>query len=112
MFFMRFVSADCDKVAIENPIGVMSTVYEKPQQIIQPWMFGDAAEKKTALWLKNLPKLVPTNIVEPPKRIRFKIGKSMPAWYAEAWNLPKDERAKLRSKTFPGIARAMAEQWG
>ena len=90
----------------------MSSAYGKPQQIIQPYMFGDPAEKKTALWLKNLPPLEPTNIVKPPERVKFESGKSMPSWYAEAWNLPKEERAKLRSKTFPGIANAMAEQWG
>ena len=66
---------------------------------------------KTCLWLKGLPKLEPTNIVEPPKRTEFASGKSMPTWYADAWKLPKDERAKLRSKTFPGIANAMAVQW-
>lgn len=80
-------------------------------QIINPWQFGDAFEKKTCLWLKSLPELKPTNIVEIPPRKRFDSGKSMPSWYAEAWHLPKEERAKLRSKTFPGIARAMAEQW-
>ena len=68
-------------------------------------------KKKTCLWLKGLPSLKATKIVEPPKRTQFKSGKTMPAWYADAWKLPKEERAKLRSKTFPGIAKAMAEQW-
>jgi len=111
-FFMAFVNADCDKIAIENPVGVMSTRYRKPNQIIQPWMFGDAVEKKTCLWLKGLENLKPTDVVEPPARQEFASGKTMPAWYAEAWKLPKEERSKVRSKTFPGFAKAMAEQWG
>ena len=111
-FFMAFANADCEKIAIENPVGIMSSEWRKPNQIINPWQFGDAFEKKTCLWLKGLPELKPTNIVEIPPRKRFDSGKSMPSRYAEAWHLPKEERAKLRSKTFPGIARAMAEQWG
>ncbi len=110
-FFMMFAYADCEKIAIENPVGVMSSEWRKPNQIINPYQFGDAFEKKTCLWLKGLPELKPTNIVEPPKRTEFKSGKTMPSWYADAWKLPKEERAKLRSKTFPGIAKAMAEQW-
>ena len=110
-FFMAFANADCEKIAIENPVGIMSSEWRKPNQIINPWQFGDAFEKKTCLWLKGLPELKPTNIVEIPPRKRFDSGKSMPEWYAEAWHLPKEERAKLRSKTFPGIAKAMAEQW-
>ena len=110
-FFMLFANADCPRIAIENPVGIMSTTYKKPTQIIQPYQFGDAYEKTTCLWLKGLPKLTPTNIVQPPERVKFKSGKSMPGWYAEAWHLPKDERALLRSKTFPGIAKAMATQW-
>lgn len=111
-FFMAFANADCDKIAIENPVGIMSSEWRKPNQIINPWQFGDAFEKKTCLWLKGLPVLKPTNIVEIPPRKRFDSGKTMPSWYAEAWRLSKEERAKLRSKTFPGIAKAMAEQWG
>lgn len=111
-FFMAFANADCDHIAIENPVGYMSTYWRKPNQIIQPWMFGDAEEKKTCLWLKGLPNLAETNIVAPPERVRFDSGKSMAKWYADAWHLSKEERSKLRSKTFPGIARAMAEQWG
>ena len=111
-FFMAFANADCEKIAIENPVGIMSSEWRKPNQIINPWQFGDAFEKKTCLWLKGLPELKPTNIVEIPPRKKFDSGKSMPSWYAEAWHLPKEERAKFRSKTFPGIARAMAEQWG
>ena len=111
-FFMLFANASCPKVVIENPVGVMSSKWEKPSQIIQPHQFGDAFEKKTCLWIKGLPLLTPTDEVEPPPRTKFKSGKSMPAWYADAWRLPKAERAKLRSKTFPGIAKAMAKQWG
>ena len=110
-FFFEFVLADCPRIAIENPIGYMSTAYRKPDQIIQPYMFGDPFEKKTCLWLKGLPLLESTNAVEPPERKAFANGKTMPAWYADAWHLPPAERAKVRSKTFPGIAKAMAEQW-
>jgi len=111
-FFLSFANADCDKIAIENPVGVMSTEWRKPNQIINPWQFGDPFEKKTCLWLKGLPNLEATDVVEIPERKQFASGKSMPTWYADAFRLPKEERAKLRSKTFPGIARAMAEQWG
>jgi hypothetical protein len=111
-FFMAFANADCDRICIENPVGVMSTKWRKSDQIIQPWMFGDAAEKKTCLWLKGLQPLVCTDVVSPPERKKFKSGKTMPAWYADAFRLPKEDRARLRSKTFPGIAKAMAEQWG
>lgn len=110
-FFMAFADADCDRIAIENPIGIMSSTWRKPNQVINPYEFGDPFEKKTCIWLKGLPELKPTNIVDVPPRTKFDSGKSMPAWYAEAWKLPKEERAKLRSKTFPGIAKAMAEQW-
>lgn len=110
-FFYSFVLADCEKVAIENPLGVMSTAFRHADQIIQPYMFGDAAEKRTCLWLKGLNKLVPTNIVEPPARHTFASSNSMPDWYVKLGNLPKKERSRLRSQTFPGIAKAMAEQW-
>lgn len=111
-FFLMFANADCDFIAIENPVGIMSSEFKKPNQIINPYQFGDAFEKKTCLWLKGLPNLTPTNLVEPPERTKFKSGKTMASWYSEAFKLPKEERAKLRSKTFPGIAKAMAEQWG
>lgn len=111
-FFMRIATADCDKIAIENPVGIMSTHWRKPDQIIHPYQFGDAYEKRTCLWLKGLPTLTPTKIVEIPDRIQFKSGKTMAKWYVEAGNLSKEQRALVRSKTFPGIARAMAEQWG
>ena len=69
-FFMRFANVDCPKVAIENPIGIMSSHYRKPDQIIQPYQFGDHARKSTCLWLKGLPKLIPTNIVDPGEIVR------------------------------------------
>lgn len=110
-FFMMFANADCEKIVIENPVGIMSSEFRKPNQIINPYQFGDPFEKKTCLWIKGLPNLEPTNIVEPAQRTVFKSGKSMPTWYAEAWKLPKEERSTVRSKTFPGIAKAMATQW-
>lgn len=111
VFFMQIALANCERIAIENPVGIMSSARRKPNQIINPYQFGDPFEKKTCLWLKGLPELKPTNIVEKPPRKQFESGKSMPAWYADVWHLPQDERAKMRSKTFPGIAAAMAEQW-
>ena len=116
-FFMKFVNADCDKIAIENPIGIMSTKYRKPDQIIQPWQFGDKYSKSTCLWLKNLPLLVPTKIVEKGEFIEWidKNGKKkrQAKWFYEALRNSKnaEERAKIRSKTFPGIANAMATRW-
>ena len=111
-FFKVFTSCNCDKVAIENPIGVMSTEYSKPDQIIHPYMFGDPERKSTCLWLKNLNKLIPTNIVK-PNIIKYKNGKGTDSpWHMNTMGLPKDERARLRSKTFSGIANAMANQWG
>lgn len=99
-FFMIFTCLPYrTKVAIENPIGIMSTHYRKPDQIIQPWQFGHGETKATCLWLQGLPKLVPTDIVE---------GRAHRVWRMP----PGPDRAKLRSKTFPGIAKAMAEQWG
>ena len=111
-FFMTIVNADCDKIAIENPVGIMSTQWRKPDQIIQPYQYGDGYEKRTCLWLKGLPMLSPTKIVEIPGRIQFKSGKTMAKWYVKAGNLSKEQRALVRSKTFPGIAKAMATQWG
>lgn len=110
-FFLAFATADCDRIAIENPVGVMSTEWRKLDQIINPFMFGDPFEKKTCLWLKGLHKLEPTKVVPVPQRVKYKSGKTIPLWYAEVIKLPKDERSRLRSKTFPGIAKAMAEQW-
>ena len=112
-FFMEFVEQlfYCDKVAIENPIGIMSTYYRKPDQIIQPYQFGHRERKATCLWLKGLPKLQPTNIVE-PDIIKHPSGKTDSRLHYETFKLPPKERAKMRSKTFEGIAKAMAEQWG
>lgn len=111
-FFLSIANANCDRIVIENPVGIISTVWRKPDQIIQPYMFGDSAEKKTCLWLKGVEPLNATNEVEPPERVKFDSGRTMPKWYAELWSLPKEERSRLRSQTFPGIAKAMAEQWG
>lgn len=111
-FFMTIANADCDKIAIENPVGIMSTKWRKQDQIIQPFEFGDAYEKRTCLWLKGLQKLIPTEIVPIPDRLKFKSGKTMAKWYVETANLSKEQRALVRSKTFPGIAKAMATQWG
>ena len=107
-FFMHFVLAPCERIAVENPIGIMSTCYEKPTQIVQPWWFGDPYEKSTCLWLKGLPALKPTNPVEPEPRQVLSSGRSMPAWYSKGGK----ERQKLRSKTFDGMAQAMGSQWG
>ena len=115
--FMSFVNAPIDKIAIENPIGIMSTKYRKPNQIIQPWQFGNKAQKSTCLWLKNLPKLEPTNIVEKGEFFEFTskkgVKKRMAMWYYKALKEAKtpEQRSTLRSKTFPGIAKAMANQW-
>lgn len=110
-FFMAFANADCERIAIENPIGVMSSEFRKPNQIVHPYMFGDPERKGTCLWLKNLPELVPTDVVE-PRIITYKNGKGTDSpWHMETMGLPPAERSKMRSKTFPGIAKAMAEQW-
>lgn len=111
-FFKMIANRDCPKICIENPVGIMSTELRRPEQIVQPWQFGDPFSKKTCLWLKGLPKLVPTKIVDKGEQVKFASGKSMPKWYSDAFNLPPCERAKIRSKTFPGIAEAMANQWG
>ena len=118
-FFMQFVNANCEKIAIENPIGVISTRFRKPDCIIQPYQFGHKVRKTTCLWLKGLPSLQPTNIVQP--MIIHSKGKSG-GYSGNSW-IVKDENGKIlsfsdprvskaRSKTFPGIAQAMAEQWG
>lgn len=118
-FFMKFVNADCEQIAIENPIGYINTHYRKPNQIIQPYMFGHKISKATCLWLKGLPLIKPTVMVEPVK-VHSK-GKS--GGYSGASLYATDENGKIlsyndprtaliRSKTFPGIAKAMAEQWG
>ena len=110
-FFMLFANAKCERTAIENPIGVMSTMWRKPDQIIHPYHFGDPARKGTCLWLKGLPLLKHTKVVE-PEIIKYKNGKGTDnPWHMNTMSLPKDERSKERSKTFPGIAQSMADQW-
>lgn len=113
-FFMKFVKADCEHIAIENPIGVISTRYRKPDQIIQPYFFGENFSKSTCLWLKNLPKLKATNMVDKGEFVTFSSGKKMPKWYSDLFKNCKTqtERSLMRSKTFQGVAKAMAEQWG
>lgn len=110
-FFIKLYNAPINKIAIENPVGVMSAVFRKPDQYIHPYHHGDSQSKKTGLWLKELPKLEATNIVK-PKFYTYKNGRKDPVWHMESMGLPKEERSKLRSRTFPGIAKAMAEQWG
>lgn len=133
-FFLLFATCDCPKVAIENPIGIMSRLWRKPDQIIQPWQFGDDASKSTCLWLKGLPKLVPTQYAKPHYRCKcgcsfdYTLGKygcpnccgehiarlvfSNQTPSGQNNEAPGPNQARNRSRTFPGIARAMAEQWG
>lgn len=113
-FFMLLANARIKRIAIENPVGIMSNRWRKPDQKIQPYEFGDPYSKGTCLWLKNLWALHPSKETEDHgEKIFFKSGKSQPKWYSEALSKAKtpEERRTLRSKTFPGIARAMAEQW-
>ena len=124
-FFKAFTALDhVPRVAIENPVGVMSTIYRKPDQIIQPYMFGEPYTKKTCLWLKGLPLLVPTDILEQPKggweNMQLTDGKY--TGYGKTWGGQREdgsyrrygdpELKRIRSKTFHGIAVAMATQWG
>lgn len=113
-FFMMFANANCDRIAIENPIGHISSTWRKPDQIIHPYYFGDPERKSTCLWLKGLPKLIhDTATYAVPNIIEYKNGKGTDSkWHMDTIGLPPKERAKARSKTFPGIAKAMAEQWG
>jgi len=109
-FVKHLYNCDIEKVAIENPVGVLSSFFRKPNQVVQPFMFGDDASKKTCLWLKGLPELKPTQYVKP------RIVKNKPRWGNQTDSgqnklPPSKNRAELRSKTFPGIAKAMAEQW-
>lgn len=114
-FVRLLLNAPIERIALENPISIISSQVRKPDQIIQPWQFGDKFQKSTCLWLKGLPKLEPTNIVEKGDFIEFVskkgVKKKQPKWYADALKLPKEERARIRSKTFDGIAKAMAMQW-
>ncbi|WP_337961530.1 hypothetical protein [Campylobacter magnus] len=112
-FFKTLANADIKYIAIENPIGIMSSHYRKADQIVQPWQFGDEASKSTCLWLKNLPKLRATKIVSKGEILTLSSGKKIPKWYSDALSNAKnaDERRNLRSKTFEGIAKAIAKQY-
>lgn len=112
-FFIALYNAPIEKIAIENPVGIISTRFKKPNQTVHPWMFGDEASKATCLWLKNLPLLEATDIVDKGERVVLSSGKSLPKWYSDALTKAKSdaERRTLRSKTFPGFAKALAEQW-
>ena len=108
-FVRLLLAAPIPRIALENPVSIISSRIRKPDQIIQPWQYGHEATKTTCLWLQGLPPLVPTEIVGKGKRHITKSGKSLPEWY----NLPpSSDRWKIRSATFPGIAAAMAAQWG
>ena len=109
-FFMAMINAPIERIAVENPICIMSRVYKKPDQIIQPFMFGDAERKTTCLWLKNMPLLIPTNIVE-PELIITPAGDKLSKWHYDSYKLKNEDKSKMRSKTFQGMADAMAEQW-
>jgi hypothetical protein len=104
-FFMKFINADCDHIAVENPICIMSTRYRKPDQIINPWQFGHPEQKRTCLWLKNLPKLEETNNV-------YEYMMTLPIKERTRIHWLGSNKSKERSKTYYGIAEAMAEQWG
>jgi hypothetical protein len=116
-FAKRLYNADIPCIAIENPIGSLSSQWRKPDQIVQPWMFGDKASKSTCFWLKGLPKLEPTEIVEKGEFFEFTtkkgVIKKQPMWYYEALSKAKtpEQRRTLRSKTFQGMAKAIAKQW-
>jgi hypothetical protein len=117
-FFMLFTQLDCSRVAIENPVGIMSGLYRRPDQYIHPHMFGHPTTKKTALWLKGLPCLQPTNPVEPlwarnseGAYLTDSKGKRYSKMHWDTGRMHPHERAKARSKTFQGIADAMADQW-
>jgi hypothetical protein len=108
-FVRLLLNAPIPKIALENPVSIISSEIRKPDQIVQPYMFGHQATKTTCLWLKGLPHLTPTDMVDKGERHVTKSGKSLPKWY----NLPPGpDRWKIRSATFQGIADAMAAQWG
>ena len=117
-FFMHFWNTDCYNVVIENPVGYMSTYFRKPDQIVHPYYFAEAEDdencerKATCLWMRGVKPLV-YDIKYQPRVIHYKNGKGTDSpWHMQTMSLPPDERAKARSKTFDGIAKAMAEQWG
>lgn len=111
VFFMQMMLANAEKIAVENPIGIMSTCYRAPDQIIQPYEFGHPYKKSTCLWLKNLPKLQPTEIVE-PEFVEYKCKNGKIARFSADYGGGNEGHGKRRSKTYEGIAKAMAEQWG
>jgi hypothetical protein len=117
-FFMELMNANIPHIAVENPIGIMSSAYRKPNQIVQPWQFGDPFQKSTCLWLKNLPNLQPTDIVSKGEFIEWECKKTgrikrQPKWYADAFQKTSNpiERQKIRNKTFLGMAKAIAHQY-
>jgi len=110
-FFMALATSPIKRIAIENPVGIMSSLYREPDQIIEPYQFGHRVKKATCLWLKNLPKLKPTEIVK-PELVTLGNGKTFSKWDYDISCMKHDLRGHLRSKTFPGIAMAMATQWG
>lgn len=117
-FFLAMINAPVQRIAVENPVGIMSTRYREPDQVIHPFHFGDSASKATCLWLKNLPLLSieaplfhTSKVVDRGEFVTFKSGKRMAKWDADAAALPPKERAKVRNRTFAGIAESMAEQW-
>ena len=111
-FFMSMINAPIPKIAVENPIGIMSSIYRKPNQIIHPYHFGHEASKSTCLWLKKLPLLNHTNVVSKGEFVTFPSGKRMTKWYADSAKNNAVTRTKIRNTTFQGIADAMADQWG
>jgi hypothetical protein len=118
-FFMQMINAPIEKISVENPVGIMSSIHKKPSQIIQPWQFGHEAQKTTCLWLKNLPNLKHTNIVGKGDFYTTPTGKKMPSWMSDPVGADgkklaygSSEIKKVRNKTFQGIADAMADQWG
>tara|TARA_R110000824_G_scaffold200542_2_gene384518 strand:+ start:196 stop:813 length:618 start_codon:yes stop_codon:yes gene_type:complete len=110
-FVRLLLDAPIERICLENPVSVISTKIRKPEQIIQPWQFGHTTQKTTCLWTKNLPLLKHTKVVE-PEMVTMKNGKKMNKFHYDTFKLPKAERSHVRSKTFKGIAEAMAEQWG
>lgn len=110
-FFMTIANAKCNHIAIENPVGIMSSIWRKPDQYVHPYHFGDAESKKTGFWLKGLPKLIPTEKVT-PEMVNHKNGERDSKWHYKTRNLSPEIRRIERSKTFPGIANAIATQWG
>lgn len=112
-FFVKLANADIPYIAIENPVGVINTQWRRPDQVVQPYHFGDSASKKTCLWLKNLPHLEYTDVVDPGEYIEFSSGKRIPKWYSDGFTKTKsaEERRTWRSKTFLGFAKALATQW-